>query len=230
MKKFNKMIIVNLTILMTLPLSIMSGKVDEKTDKMKIASITKELSTTKISTNVSASVVAEKVEEVVEEKEIEETPIVEEQSDDKVIEEDITEEEEESSIDVPQVQEEVVEPVVTTPTYPTYTGKQSFYNANCTGCSGVTSTGVDVSDGRLYYNDSTYGNVRIIAAGPEIRKWSIVRINGTVLGDNVLAIVLDRGGNIGENRKFLIDILTNSQEKLSGISKNVTVEVLREGK
>ena len=111
-----------------------------------------------------------------------------------------------------------------------YTGKMSFYNANCTGCSGITSTGIDVSDGRLYYYDNNYGNVRIIAAGPEIKKWSIVRLKNTSLGSNTLAIVLDRGGAIGEGRTFLIDMLTNNQEGKGGVEKGVVVEVLRDGK
>ena len=106
----------------------------------------------------------------------------------------------------------------------------SFYNANCRGCSGVTSTGTDISDGRLYYYDSNYGNLRIIAAGPEIKKWSIVRLKNTSFGNNTLAIVLDRGGAIGEGRTFLIDMLTNKQEGKDGVERNVVVEVLRDGK
>lgn len=112
----------------------------------------------------------------------------------------------------------------------TYHGTMSFYNANCVGCSGITSTGVDISDGRLYYLDKTYGNIRIVAAGTEIKKWSIVRIKNSSLGANTLAIVLDRGGSIGLGKKFLIDMLTNSTENKGGIEKNITVEVIREGK
>lgn len=112
----------------------------------------------------------------------------------------------------------------------TYQGTMSFYNANCVGCSGITSTGVDISDGRLYYQDKTYGNVRIVAAGTEIKKWSIIRIKNSSLGANTLAIVLDRGGSIGLGRKFLIDMLTNSTENKGGIEKNIIVEVIRDGK
>lgn len=111
----------------------------------------------------------------------------------------------------------------------TYSGSMSYYKATCSGCSGVTASGFDVSDGRLYYYDSTYGNVRIIAAGQEIKTWSIVKIKNSSFGQDVLAIVLDRGGNIGNGKKFLIDMLTNSNESRSGIEK-VTIEVLREGK
>ena len=112
----------------------------------------------------------------------------------------------------------------------TYQGTMSFYNANCVGCSGITSTGVDISDGRLYYLDKTYGNIRIVAAGTEIKKWSVIRIKNSSLGVNTLAIVLDRGGSIGLGKKFLIDMLTNSMENKGGIEKNITIEVIREGK
>lgn len=112
----------------------------------------------------------------------------------------------------------------------TYQGTMSFYNANCVGCSGITSTGVDISDGRLYYQDKTYGNIRIVAAGTEIKKWSVIRIKNSSLGVNTLAIVLDRGGSIGLGKKFLIDMLTNSTENKGGIEKNITIEVIREGK
>ena len=111
----------------------------------------------------------------------------------------------------------------------TYQGNMSFYQANCTDCSGITSTGIDISDGRLYYQDHTYGNVRIVAAGQEIKKWSIVRIKNSSLGSSVLAIVLDRGGSIGVGKTFLIDMLTNSNENKDGVDRNITVEVLRNG-
>lgn len=111
-----------------------------------------------------------------------------------------------------------------------YTGKVSYYTANCYGCGGYTSSGLDISDGRLYYNDLTYGNVRIIAAGKEIPLYSIVKINNSSLGSNILAIVLDRGGDIGTNKKFIIDILTNDAESKGGVDYGVSVEVLRNGK
>lgn len=112
----------------------------------------------------------------------------------------------------------------------TYSGKASYYNANCYGCSGYTSSGLNVSDGRVYYNDSKYGNVRIVAAGREIPLYSIVRLSNTKVGSNVLAIVLDRGGDIGEGRVFLIDILTNSEESFGGVDNGIKVEVLRSGR
>lgn len=129
----------------------------------------------------------------------------------------------------PPIVEEVIEEVKSD-VLATYSGNMSFYYANCTGCSGITSTGVDVSDGSIYYNDKQYGNVRIIAAGTEIKKWSIVRIKNSSLGGSVLAIVLDRGGDIGQNKRFLVDMLTNTSESRGGVDRGITVEVLRSGK
>lgn len=130
----------------------------------------------------------------------------------------------ENNVVVKDEQETVV------PSYTTYTGKVSYYTANCYGCGGYTSSGLDISDGRLFYNDAIYGNVRIIAAGKEIPLYSIVRINNSSLGTNILAIVLDRGGDIGDNKKFIIDILTNDAESKGGVDYGVSVEVLRNGK
>lgn len=112
----------------------------------------------------------------------------------------------------------------------TYTGTMSFYNANCRGCYGTTAAGININDGKLYYNDEQYGNVRIVAVGKEIPIWSILRIKNSSLGNNVLAIALDRGSQIGLGKTFLIDMLTNTIENKSGIEKNITVEVLRSGK
>ena len=112
----------------------------------------------------------------------------------------------------------------------TYSGTMSFYSANCKGCMGSTATGIDISDGNLYYNDNEYGQVRIVATGSEIKPWSIIKIKNSSLGSNVIAIALDKGSNIGLGKKFLIDMLTNSKENKSGIEKNITVEVLRSGK
>ena len=110
------------------------------------------------------------------------------------------------------------------------TGKISYYRANCYGCSGRTASGYDVSNGNLYYHDATYGDIRIIAAGYELNLYSVVKIKNSSLGTDVLAIVLDRGGNIGQDKKFLIDVLTNDSESKGGVETNVSLEILRNGK
>ena len=156
--------------------------------------------------------------------------------------EDIDKGEKKEKISVVEIKEEVKEtvqtdikqepevtPVQKTDVLETFSGKLSYYTANCNGCSGYAS-GYYVGDGRLYYHDNTYGDVRIIAAGPEIARYSIVRIKNSSLGSNVIAIVLDRGGDIGQGRKFLIDMLTNDSESKGGVEQNIVVELLRKGR
>lgn len=138
------------------------------------------------------------------------------------------EEQEEKVLEV--VKEENTEPVKTDDKNNALIGKLSYYRANCNGCSGVTASGYDVSGGNLYYHDTTYGDVRIIAAGSEIKLYSIVKIKNSSLGNEVLSIVLDRGGNIGQGRKFLIDILTNDKESKGGVESNISLEILRDGR
>ncbi len=133
-----------------------------------------------------------------------------------------------SKVETPVFKEETVTEKQTS--LATYSGSASYYTANCYGCGGYTSSGLNVSDGTLFYNDSTYGNVRIVAAGREIPLYSIIRINNTSLGSNALAIVLDRGGDIGEGRRFIIDILTNDSEGKGGVDRGVSIEVLRSGR
>ena len=225
MKK-NKLIVgLNWGLLFALPITLLT--VNVRTNKISSEISPKKLSTSiMFNTNKSNASVATSVEEVeTKEKEEDEVePTKEVEVIEKTTKEEIKEEKQEVIQQPVPVYEEKSDVLRS------YTGKMSFYNANCKGCSGVTSTGTDISDGRLYYYDNTYGNVRIIAAGTEIKKWSIVRLKNTSLGSNVLAIVLDRGGAIGEGKTFLIDMLTNSEERKGGVERGITVEVLREGK
>ena len=224
MKKNKLIVILNWSLLFALPITLLTVNVETNKTSAKISP--KKLSTSiMFKTEKSNAIVATNIDEV--DNKIEEQEEVKEE----VKKVEVTKETQKE-----EIKEEQKE-VVSQPVYEeksdvlkSYTGKMSFYNANCTGCSGITSTGIDVSDGRLYYYDNNYGNVRIIAAGPEIKKWSIVRLKNTSLGSNVLAIVLDRGGAIGEGRTFLIDMLTNSDEKKDGVEKDIVVEVIRDGK
>ena len=227
MKKNKLIVIFNWSLLFVLPIILLTVNVETNSTTSKI--FPKELSTSLMfNTDKSNAIVATNIDKV--DNEIEEQEVKEEakkvETTKEIIKEEIDEnisEEEKEIVQQPVYEEK-------SDVLKSYTGKMSFYNANCTGCSGITSTGIDVSDGRLYYYDNNYGNVRIIAAGPEIKKWSIVRIKNTSLGSNVLAIVLDRGGAIGEGRTFLIDMLTNSDEKKDGVEKDIVVEVIRDGK
>lgn len=221
MKKNKLIVIINWSLLFAIPITLLTVNVKQDVISKKMS--TKKLSTSiMFNTNKSNPTIATEVKD-----EQKEEVIVEEEKKQKPTEKQEIKEEkqevkkEEETVPVIEEKSDVIK---------SYTGKMSFYNANCRGCSGVTSTGTDISDGKLFFSDSSYGNVRIIAAGLEIPKWSIVRLKNTSLGNNVLAIVLDRGGAIGEGKTFLIDMLTNSSENKGGVEKNIVVEVIREGK
>lgn len=223
-KNFKKIMIsaINLSLLLSIPVMLLTVSVE--TEKVSGNTYTKKLSTSIIS---EIAVKNDNNNEIKEEKNVEEEQVDEEITENNNKAEIIKEKQ---PVKVEEKKEVVEKTQAVVNNNPTYTGTMSFYNASCTQCSGITATGIDVSDGRLYYNDRQYGNVRIVAAGTEIKKWSIVKIRNSSLGSEILAIVLDRGGDIGMGRKFIIDMLTNSSENKTGINKNITVEVIRNGK
>ena len=179
--------------------------------------------------------------------ELEEVPIVnvsteEQQEDDKVqeqeeikeeevIEEESTiEQEEPKEIEVPEQQEVVEQKIeeenkeeVIVPS--TLTGKISGYGADI---GEYTSYGYSIKD-RITYSDDTYGNLRILAAGSEYPYGTVVKITGSSQGE-ILGIVLDRGPNIGEGKKFLFDILYQTSEEAyrTGVEE-IEYQILRMG-
>lgn len=102
--------------------------------------------------------------------------------------------------------------------------KLTHYGYDCCK-SGKTATGWDARN--IYYNDETYGQIRIVAMCSKIPLYSIVKINNYKLGGDITAIVLDRGVGCST-----IDLLTENEAKSSqlGIQRNVNVEILRRGK
>lgn len=121
---------------------------------------------------------------------------------------------------------EQVEEVINVPSNEIITGKMSGYGPDCAGCSGYLANGTYVGDGNIYYNDSEYGQVRIVAGDKKYKFGTIVRIN-----DSMLAIVLDRGGSIGIGKKFMFDLLYASEAEANrnGVSYNTKFEILRNG-
>ena len=105
-------------------------------------------------------------------------------------------------------------------------GKMSGYGPDCVGCSGYVASGQYVGGGNFYYYDNEYGQLRIVAGDKKYKFGTVVRIN-----DSMLAIVLDRGGSIGIGKKFLFDLLYESEEvaNKNGVSNNVKFEILRNG-
>jgi 3D (Asp-Asp-Asp) domain-containing protein len=102
-----------------------------------------------------------------------------------------------------------------------YQMQMTSYTAYCnTGCTGVTATGVDVS------NRTTYQGYRVIAVDPSVIKLnSIVKVS--TKDNSFHAIAIDTGGAIKGN---IIDLLVGSKSKARENGRQyVTVTVLREG-
>lgn len=110
----------------------------------------------------------------------------------------------------------------------TYVGNISHYGADCIGCSGRTASGYDISN-RLYYQDSTYGTVRIVAGDKSLPFGTIIRFVTSEIP--TLAIVLDRGGAIGFNKKYMFDLLCESEKESYqyGTITEANIEILRYG-
>ena len=121
-------------------------------------------------------------------------------------------------------------------------GSTTGYGANCVGCSGnvacSTSYGTHnlISDG-IYYNDSTFGNVRIIAASfSKFSCGSIIEIDNGIM-EPFMGIVLDTGGAMRDewnNGNVLVDIAFSSEDSseinsATNRSGNVKFKVYRNG-
>lgn len=106
----------------------------------------------------------------------------------------------------------------------------SHFGPDCNGCgAGYVATGDYVGNGRIYYKDNTFGAVKIVAADKKYPSGTILRL--TYNGNVSIAIVLDRGGGIGDGRKYQIDLLAESEAKCYqlGVMYGATLEVLRLG-
>ena len=133
----------------------------------------------------------------------------------------------------------------------TYTGILTGYGPDCDGCGNydtgkvVTASGYHISNivngiiepaFTITYNDSEYGEVRIVAADDDIPFYSVVRIT-IPGGEPIIAIVLDRGSTVGfDNCRSANGCLTNfdllypTEAESLGKTQNVKFELLRSGK
>lgn len=113
------------------------------------------------------------------------------------------------------------------------TGKVTSYTPYCSdGCQGYTASGKYVGNGDIYEYDSEYGIVHIVAGDKSYPFGTIVKFkNLNYFGEEIYAIVLDRGGAIGKNRKALFDLLFASEDtaRSFGVEYNVECEILRIG-
>ena len=91
----------------------------------------------------------------------------------------------------------------------TFVGELTGYAGDCPLCSGYLACPprTNVLKEGIYYNDKTYGNIRIVASSKNYPCGTILRFNVNKLSeDPIIAIVLDRGvsGNVSDitNEEF----------------------------
>lgn len=142
---------------------------------------------------------------------------------------------------VQEVTNEVVEKG--TGDYGIYTGKLIGYGPDCVGCSGegylacktVDGTKFSLKYNGIYYNDSEYGNVRILAAATsKFPCGTIIEITKSGK-ESFLAVVLDTGGtvqNAWKNGNVVMDLAysRNADSGSDGLTgSNITFNIKRWG-
>ncbi len=131
---------------------------------------------------------------------------------------------------VAKVEKEEEEKPLTENVLATYIGDLTGYSADCPLCGGTLACKSSYNvykNNVVTYNDSTFGEVRIVASSTKLPCGSIVKFNSLrISNEPVIAIVLDRGVL---NRD--LDLLVPSESyayKYVGRSK-ITYDVLRNG-
>ena len=124
-----------------------------------------------------------------------------------------------------------------------FVGKMTGYGADCIGCSGVGALSCRAADGSRhtltengeYYNDATYGTVRIVAAAlDKFPCGTIVKVDHPALG-TFYAVVMDTGGsmrNAWANGYVWMDLAYRTEsdpEIYATTSSNTTYSVQRWG-
>lgn len=122
--------------------------------------------------------------------------------------------------------EEVYVPPITVGS--TFNGTMSGYGSDVEG-TGYTYSGYYIRD-TIYYNDPTYGELRILAGDSSIPMGTVIEVSNSNAG-NFTGIVLDTGRNIGFGRVYDFDLLfkTSKEAIIYGVSRNATFKILRVG-
>ena len=112
-----------------------------------------------------------------------------------------------------------------------FEGTLTGYGPDCVGCNGNLGCNPshNVQNGNIYYEDNTYGKIRILAADESIPCGSIVKIsNFSHEPGDFYGIVLDRGSDI---HGLTMDLLYNSESEIQnlGRSYNINFKIERWG-
>lgn len=111
-----------------------------------------------------------------------------------------------------------------------FNGKLTAYVGDCPGCSGILACKprTNVLESGVYFNDSEYGTVRIVATSRDYPCGSIIRFYSSRIGiDPIIAVVMDRGVS-GNNVDLLVEDVTYAYKNV-GTVHNQYFEVLRYG-
>ncbi len=166
----------------------------------------------------------EVVPEVTEEPVVEEVEEVKEEPKEEVIigKDEVIDEEE---LPTPPKEEVYVPPITVGSTF---NGTMSGYGSDVEG-TGYTYSGYYIRD-TIYYNDPTYGELRILAGDSSIPMGTVIEVSNSNAG-NFTGIVLDTGRNIGFGRVYDFDLLfkTSKEAIIYGVSRNATFKILRVG-
>ncbi|MGN0973317.1 MAG: hypothetical protein ACI4OT_01095 [Bacilli bacterium] len=157
--------------------------------------------------------------------------IIKEDSKETIVNEEKTLEKEENVVidenkeDIKEIKVESEENILDS-----FVADMTAYGVDCYGCSSNrTASGYYIGDGNIYYNDNFYGKVRILAGDKSYPFGTIVRMY--IDNNEIIGIVLDRGSNIGFDKKYAFDLLfnTNKEAQKFGSKTNIKFEILRRG-
>lgn len=110
-----------------------------------------------------------------------------------------------------------------------FAGTLTAYGPDCKGCSGKLGCYPyqNVLNNNIYYEDSTYGKIRILASDPLIPCGSVIKVSN-YYNQEFYGIVLDRGSAI---KGLTMDLLYESEIATKNIGRqyNITFEIERWG-
>ena len=112
-----------------------------------------------------------------------------------------------------------------------FSGTLTGYGPDCVGCSGNLGCAPhpNVHNGNIYFEDTSYGKIRILAADPSIPCGSIIKVsNYPYITGDFYGIVLDRGSAI---KGLTMDLLYNSEQETRNLGRayNINFQIERWG-